>query len=145
LMAADVMAQHNMGQGSAKEIYNRHCASCHGVNLQGGLGNSLIDDDWVHGGSDREIAQTIKQGVPTAGMPASRHALSDEQVRSLVILIREERKLADLETIAANTAPGNGIFSSMKHSFMLEKVAEGAGTFWSLDFMPDGSLLVSQQ
>lgn len=144
-VATDLMAQHNMGQGSAKETYNQYCASCHGANLQGGNGGSLIDDVWIHGGSDGEIAQVIKQGVPTAGMPAWDHAFSDEQVRSLVILIREERKLADLAGIAAKTAPKNGVFTSAKHSFELEKVAEGTGIFWSLDFMPDGSLLVSQQ
>lgn len=145
LIAADAMAQHNMGKGSAKEIYNQYCAGCHGANLQGGTGGSLIDDHWLHGGNDEDITRIIKQGVPTAGMPGWAHALTDEQVRSLVILIREERKLADLASIAAKTAPKEGVFVSTKYGFTLEKVAEGTGTFWSLDFMPDGSLLVPRQ
>ncbi|MGO4469975.1 c-type cytochrome, partial [Pseudoduganella sp. RAF53_2] len=39
--AADVAA-------SAK-LYQTYCASCHGVNLQGGEGPSLADANWIHG------------------------------------------------------------------------------------------------
>jgi aldose sugar dehydrogenase len=54
-----------------KRIYQRHCASCHGSNAEGGLGNDLIpaapdltDKEWKHGATDGEIFSVIKNGVP---------------------------------------------------------------------------------
>ncbi|HKB10892.1 MAG TPA: c-type cytochrome [Vicinamibacterales bacterium] len=54
-----------------KRLYQRHCASCHGANAEGGAGNDLIpaapdltDKEWKHGSSDGEIFSAIKNGVP---------------------------------------------------------------------------------
>jgi mono/diheme cytochrome c family protein len=54
-----------------KRIYQRFCASCHGVNAEGGAGNDLIpaapdltDKEWKHGSTDGEIFAVIKNGVP---------------------------------------------------------------------------------
>jgi mono/diheme cytochrome c family protein len=54
-----------------KRLYQRHCASCHGTNAEGGAGNDLIpaapdltDKEWKRGGSDGEIFSAIRNGVP---------------------------------------------------------------------------------
>jgi cytochrome c oxidase cbb3-type subunit 3 len=54
-----------------KRLYQRHCASCHGSNAEGGEGNDLIPaapdltgKGWKHGSSDGEIFSSIKNGVP---------------------------------------------------------------------------------
>ena len=54
-----------------KTLYQRHCASCHGSNAEGGAGNDLIPaapdltgKAWKHGSSDGEIFSSIKNGVP---------------------------------------------------------------------------------
>ena len=56
---------------AGKQIFARNCATCHGVNAEGGPGNDLIpaapdltDDKWDHGSTDGEIFNTIKNGVP---------------------------------------------------------------------------------
>src|SRR5690349_6647547 len=56
---------------AGKRLYQRHCASCHGANAEGGAGNDLIpaapdltDKEWKHGGSDGEIFSAIKNGIP---------------------------------------------------------------------------------
>jgi mono/diheme cytochrome c family protein len=56
---------------AGQQLYQRHCASCHGKNGQGGSGNdlipaapNLIDAEWKHGSSDGEIFKVIKEGVP---------------------------------------------------------------------------------
>lgn len=138
-------AQFSIGSGSAKDVYQEFCASCHGKNLQGGTGSSLIDDEWKYGGSDEEIAKVIKHGLPDAGMPPWDESLSDEQIRALVILIREQQKLADEGQQIKRASPKGGVFTSDKHKFKLEKVAESDGILWSLDFLPDGAMLVTQQ
>ena len=54
-----------------KRLYQRHCASCHGSNAEGGAGNDLIPaapdltgKAWKHGSTDGEIFSSIKNGVP---------------------------------------------------------------------------------
>src|SRR5204863_5257869 len=42
--------------------FTQVCANCHGPNGSGGSAPSLLDDTWAHGGSDAEIAASIKNG-----------------------------------------------------------------------------------
>ena len=56
---------------SGKATFTRFCASCHGINAEGGLGNDitppapdLTDREWSHGSTDGEIFGVIKNGVP---------------------------------------------------------------------------------
>jgi mono/diheme cytochrome c family protein len=56
---------------AGKQTYTQKCASCHGINAEGGAGNdligpapSLVDDKWDHGSTDGEIFDVIKNGVP---------------------------------------------------------------------------------
>jgi cytochrome c oxidase cbb3-type subunit 3 len=51
-----------------EKIYLANCASCHGPALGGGIGPSLVDSTWIHGGSPEAIVKTITEGVPAKGM-----------------------------------------------------------------------------
>ncbi len=55
---------------AGKEIFEQTCAACHNKDLTGGIGPSLVDDEWLHGSSGPEILATIMNGVPSKGMPA---------------------------------------------------------------------------
>jgi len=57
-------------------LYNDNCATCHGINLEGGLGLSLIDDEWIHGKSAESIAKVISHGVADTEMMAFGEILS---------------------------------------------------------------------
>jgi cytochrome c oxidase cbb3-type subunit 3 len=46
------------------------CASCHGANLEGGIGANLIDKEWIHGGDPTTVVKTITDGVAEKGMPS---------------------------------------------------------------------------
>lgn len=74
---------------NAEKLYRSFCASCHGSQMQGVMGPSLVDKHWVHGASAEEIASIIKNGVPKKGMPAWQRSLTDAQIKALVILIQE--------------------------------------------------------
>lgn len=138
-------AQNRIGKGEVKELYDQHCASCHGFELEGAQSESFLDDEWIHGSSDAEITKVIRDGVPDTDMPPWKAVLSSQQIRSLVILIREYNLLDDQEELLERVLPKDGVFSSDKHAFSLEKVAEGTGLLWSIDFMPDGSILATQR
>ena len=34
-----------------EELYYTFCFTCHGQNLEGGIGQSFLDDTWLHGGT----------------------------------------------------------------------------------------------
>jgi len=78
----------------------RLCASCHGINAEGGPGNDLIpaapdltDDQWDHGSSDGEIFDVIKNGVaPDFNMVPFKDKLKDEEIWNVVNYLRSIAK-----------------------------------------------------
>lgn len=125
-------------------LYRENCAGCHGANLEGGSAESLIDAEWKNGSGDEAITTSIRDGVRGTAMPAWK-SLSAEQVRSLVILMREQRESARLKAQElANTVEPGRVFRSERHAFTLEPVVEMPGILWAADFLPDGSLLTTQ-
>ena len=76
------------------------CASCHGINGEGGPGNdlipaapSLVDDQWDHGATDGEIFDNIKNGVgPDFNMVPFKDQLKDDQIWNIVNYLRSIAK-----------------------------------------------------
>ena len=58
--------------------------------LKGGIGPSLVDDQWIHGGTPQEIYQTITNGVGAKGMPAWGPILGPEKVGELTAYVVEQ-------------------------------------------------------
>ena len=78
-------------------VYGRFCRSCHGIRGDGRGQNpspgtrpaNLIDDEWVHGDSDGEIYNLIRQGVPPAyDMDAWEGRITDEEIWHVVNFLR---------------------------------------------------------
>ena len=138
-------AQSRIGTGGSKELYTQYCAQCHGQNGEGGQGGSLIDDVWKWGGSDEEIAKVIRDGLPELGMVPWKGTLSEEQIRSLIIFMREQKYLAETTDLLKRVMPKDGIFTTQYHKFKLEKVLELDDILWSIAFLPDESMLLTQR
>ena len=128
-----------------KEVYVQNCASCHAEDLSGGSGSSLLDDEWNHGSSDEAIAAAIRDGIPTMGMPAWGAALDEQQIRALVIYIREQQAEAGNAALMSRFDVTDGVYKTKDHSYTLEELARTDGMLWSLDFLPDNSMLVTQR
>jgi len=74
-------------------VFQTFCAQCHGSGAQGAVGYpTLIDDDWLWGGSIEDIHQTISHGIRyeadldtrASEMPAFGEFLSKEEIGQLV-------------------------------------------------------------
>lgn len=145
LSVSSVWAQNKIGTGTVAELYKTYCATCHGANLEGGQGSSLIDAEWKHGASDEEIAKSITAGFPDQGMVPWQGTLTDQQIRSLVIFIREQGQIAAAGDRDFRVKPLGGVFASDHHNFRLEKVTEVDDVLWSMAFLPDGAILMTQR
>lgn len=87
-------------RSEGERLYRTNCASCHGFD---GSGNTprymgiheadLLDDRWVHGGSEGAIKQVIREGV-LGKMPPNPHLTAEEVdaiYEHLTILRAEQR------------------------------------------------------
>jgi len=45
-------------------IYKVYCIACHGADLKGGIGRSLMDDTWAHGGHPTDLLNLTLNGTP---------------------------------------------------------------------------------
>ena len=85
---------------TGQQLYQRHCASCHGKNGQGGSGNdlipaapSLVGGQWKHGSTDGEIFKVIKEGVPPDfNMTPWGDRLKDQDIWNILNYIRSLAK-----------------------------------------------------
>jgi glucose/arabinose dehydrogenase len=145
LLLIPAIAQFNIGTGTVDELYQTHCATCHGAKLEGGQGSSLIDDEWKYGGTDADLTRIITQGLPDEGMVPWQETLSAEQIRALVIYIREQGRLARSAEPAPRPLAHADTFPTRHHRFTLERVTEIEDVLWSMAFLPDGSILLAQR
>jgi glucose/arabinose dehydrogenase len=144
LLPFALYGQNRIGTGEVQQLFNELCASCHGENLEGGLGRSLISGDWLRINSDLSFNDYIKQGNVDGGMPAFGETLSDAQIRSLEIYIQEVRQKAERSGEPVVRAV-NGVYEAGGYRFRLETVVDDLALPWALAFMPDGALLITER
>jgi glucose/arabinose dehydrogenase len=136
-------AQNRTGEGEVRDLYDTNCSACHGADLAGGSGASLIDDEWIHGSDDAAVAVSIRNGIPDTEMVAWSSVLSEKQIRSMVIFLREMKMKSGQAQLLAGLE--GDVVSAAGHSYRLEELGRGDGILWSIAFLPDGAMLVTQR
>jgi aldose sugar dehydrogenase len=140
-----VRAQSKPNPRDVSKLYGELCASCHGPKLTGAQSPSLLDDMWKFGGDDASISRSIKEGNLAAGMPPMANALSEQEIRAMVIFIREEAAKFKRGQSAVAKPAVNTVVKSELHAFKLETVVSGLDVVWGIDFLPDGRMLLTEK
>lgn len=129
----------------AKTLYADFCAGCHGASLEGGKAGSLMDNVWAHGSDDASLRRTIREGVASSGMPGFSSAMNEAETTALVAFIRETAaRKRDPQPTNDLPLPA-GLQHSQEHDYVFETIAEGLEVPWSMTFLPDGRMLVTER
>ncbi|NND71617.1 MAG: c-type cytochrome [Rhodothermales bacterium] len=70
------------------ELFSGQCAACHAPDGGGLIGPNLTDEFWIHGGSNMDIFEIIRVGVPEKGMAPWEAIYTAEERASLVAYVR---------------------------------------------------------
>ena len=77
---------------SGADIWGFNCASCHGLNGEGGIGPALNSQQFMEAATDEQTAQLISVGIPGSQMGAYSQdfggPLTSEQIKAVTIYIR---------------------------------------------------------
>jgi len=92
---AEVNLEHNPYTGDAAAIKEGRnlwrktgCYSCHGGVAEGGVGPSLIDDEWVYRPTDKTLFKTISEGRKGTVMVSWSKELDPDQIWKVIAYIR---------------------------------------------------------
>jgi cytochrome c oxidase cbb3-type subunit 3 len=73
--------------GEGQKIFTSTCASCHGAELQGGIGLNLADNEWKNGQNPTDLVNVVMYGVLENGMPAWGSVLGERRVHDVVAYV----------------------------------------------------------
>jgi cytochrome c oxidase cbb3-type subunit III len=83
--------------GLGRQLFMRfNCAGCHGEHGGGGMGPSLRDADWIYGGRDAQVFDSIAHGR-SHGMPTWGAKLNEDEIWKLVAYIKTLRTRNEIQ------------------------------------------------
>jgi glucose/arabinose dehydrogenase len=145
---AAVITMPNSRQGTAPKdvatIYRQHCAHCHGAALHGGRASSLVDGRWASRSDDDSIAKSIREEHNRDDVLRVDPQLSEAEIRALVIYIREREARREAGP-AWSVDIKEPVVKTEQHSFQMQTVVAEVEEPWSLAFLPDGRMLITER
>ena len=93
-------------QGSA--LFQTHCSYCHGARGEGGRGADLTAGRYRRGGSDANLFDTIRNGIPGTEMPVVR--ATDDEVWKMVAFVKKLAAVEPHETASGDTVAGKSVY-----------------------------------
>jgi putative heme-binding domain-containing protein len=96
------------GAEQGKALFQIHCSYCHGANGEGGRGADLTTGQYRRGGSDANLYNTVRNGVPGTEMPAVR--ASDDEVWKMVAFVKRLGTLSSIEKASGDPVAGKAVY-----------------------------------
>jgi cytochrome c oxidase cbb3-type subunit 3 len=95
-------------QPDGKQLYQTHCAACHGQTGEGGSGPTLATPRLVRATNEASLLKIIKEGIAGTEMPSSR--LDDAQIKQLAAFVQSLSKLP-VEKSSGDAARGAKLYA----------------------------------
>jgi putative heme-binding domain-containing protein len=96
------------GAEQGKALFQIHCSYCHGANGEGGRGADLTTGQYRRGGSDANLYNTVRNGIPGTEMPAVR--ASDDEVWKMVAFVKRLGTLGVSEKASGDPVAGKAVY-----------------------------------
>lgn len=125
---------------NAAALYQQHCAQCHGVNLEGGNAQSMLNGIWQFGDEAGYISRNIKHGITHLGMPAYEAVLSDREIRALTDYLLSAEREAGVEK-----PPPPDMVHTLDYEVKVEVWAEGLAIPWDIAFPDADTALITER
>lgn len=128
-------------------LYNANCSSCHGASLEGSdFAPALLGGGFKNGDGLAQLIYAISsKSADTVKYPWA-NKLSDEEIKSLALLISERRQGFPTTSVSYEMIPTEDrLISSKYHDFVLEHVAVLRSRPYSLAPLPIGETLISEK
>ena len=83
------------------------CVTCHGANLQGGIGLNLVDNEWKWGNRPMSVYSVITEGSPdkSSGMQAWMTQLGPQKVKQVIAFVLSHHTEESMAAAASLNPP----------------------------------------
>src|ERR1700693_5804666 len=109
LCSAALWGQTEIDLADGKATFRSNCAFCHGLTGGGGRGPALISRQFLHGSTDDDIKNVIRNGVPGTTMPALE--FEKKELDHLVVYLRTLSGAAPkTEPVAGDPIKGRQVY-----------------------------------
>ena len=75
---------------TGESLFAANCTACHGADMTGGVGPSLVDSEWIRGGDLESIKTVITEGVPEKGMISWGPILGAQKIELVAQYVHEQ-------------------------------------------------------
>lgn len=127
-------------QPNGAELYQQYCSTCHGADLKGGNGGSLVDGIWQFGAADSYKFRNVKFGITHLGMPSYDGILKDDDIRAILKYVSDSEKNAGAVKPAIVKE-----FETLDYKLNVEVFAEGLEVPWAIDFLDPTTALITEK
>ena len=130
---------------SGEAIYQTFCATCHGMNLEGGKAQSLIKEVWQFGSQRYAMRDHVNFGIPTVGMPAFGAALSSEEVDNVLDYVVSKQGTKPSANPSVRREVPKEIDTELNTLAVVVLVSEGLNIPTGIEFVDDRRALITER
>lgn len=114
------------GRAAGAVLFQTNCAYCHGAHGEGGRGADLSTGVYRHGGSDRELFDNIRNGIPGTEMPAVR--MTDDEAWKVAAWVKSLGSAGMAEKAAGDATSGKAVFEGKGRCRGCHSIAGAGGS-----------------
>ena len=125
-----------------EQLYQIHCANCHGKNMEGAQSAPLIKDNWLYGRDRPRMLRNILYGIPNTDMIAWSTVLAEKDCAALLDYILDSQ-----ENPPTHYRPFPNVLETKDYTVAIEVLVEGGfdSAPWGIEFVDERRALITER